>query len=336
MKRRMIYAPLICMFMLTTGCLKAFDLDHSGAQPLLVVQGRISSLQGPYLVRITRSANQVNYRTVPGLAGIDSAEAVKDALVIISDDMGVRDTLVRPESVTIRRYHYTYDYPHFEFDSVLQDVNTFVYTSDRGYYQTTKIRGIPGHTYYLEVHTGGQKFEASAYMPPVAPLDSAALKDTIVDRFGTRAWLPLVWFREPQYEKNYYQLQFNDIAAYPYDYGTNIYDLHHFFRYHLADDRILSANVNGLGIRIPQSSHYLYPPGGVYESVIDSVPHFGYQIKLTSLTKGSFNYFSQVIAQFQDDGNVYKPTSASAKGNISGGALGLFYATDVSYKLIVP
>ena len=40
--------------------------------------------------------------------------------------------------------------------------------------------------------------------------------------------------------------------------------------------------------------------------------------------------------QLQADGNIYKPVPASASGNIKGGALGLFWASSISYKLNLP
>jgi hypothetical protein len=60
------------------------------------------------------------------------------------------------------------------------------------------------------------------------------------------------------------------------------------------------------------------------------------QIRLHSFTKETYDYFNTLYKQLENNGNIYKPTPASAHGNISGGALGLFYATAVSGKLLYP
>jgi hypothetical protein len=57
-------------------------------------------------------------------------------------------------------------------------------------------------------------------------------------------------------------------------------------------------------------------------------------VKLCALTKNAYEYFDALNRQLQNDGNIYQPVPASAIGNISGGALGLFWATSVSYKLV--
>jgi len=63
------------------------------------------------------------------------------------------------------------------------------------------------------------------------------------------------------------------------------------------------------------------------------VPYDDVEVRLCSLTREAYEYFVTIEKQFQVDGNVYKPAPASASGNISGGALGLFWATSISYKV---
>ena len=69
-----------------------------------------------------------------------------------------------------------YFYNDHKWDSLIVDHTSTVFTAERGYYQTTKVRGMPGHTYDLFVRIGDSTFQASVYMPCVTNLDSAAIK----------------------------------------------------------------------------------------------------------------------------------------------------------------
>lgn len=323
---------LIGLFIMIVGCTKDYNLNLPDTKPLYVIEGRISNMEGPYFIRITKSSNELALHTIDPLAfGFDSAQPVKNALVIISDEGGITDTLI-PSPYQHRRLIYLYDNTNHKFDSFPQQILPF-YTIDHGYYQTTKIRGVAGHTYHLQVFDGNEKFEATAYMPPVPVLDSAVLRDTIVGPEHERIYMPLAYFAEPQNEKNYYGLSFNLITDYPFDFfvfGSGSSGLPY-----VVDDKVLTPYVNGLAIQTLLSKHYPFSPYYPYEHVSLLPPH-PFQIRLFSLTKETYNYFDQQNRQLGDDGNIYRPTPASAKGNISGGALGQFYATDISYKLILP
>lgn len=319
----------VCIVILLTACTKELDFKLADTKPLYVIDGRISDLQGPYYIRITRSTSLLGNQT-DITATLDSADAVQGAAVIIKDDMGTVDTLIPAPDHTQRMQYF---YNNHKFDSFDLIKPSLYITAERGYYQTTKIRGLPGHTYQLFVRIGDSTFQASAYMPRVTNLDSAAIKvDTIVDANGDKGNLPLAWFREPQEEKNYYMLQFsNYISEYPYDRWLMTYRFFSNFLF-VIDDKILPPYVNGLSVQLITPDNYQYSGAPQYSFLFNR----GAQISLCSLTKESYEYFSVLRKQWQTDGNVYKPAPASAKGNIQGGALGLFWASSVSYKLILP
>ena len=325
MCRNINYWLCIVLLTMTTGCTKDVNLELGGKTPLYVIEGRISNLEGPYFVRITKSTNQVG-RT--GAGGIDDAEAVQGALVILSDDTGMKDTLVPLGQSTADRFYYSYR--EGRMDSAKAAFISIDYTAERGYYQTTHIKGQVGHTYHLQVLVDGKEFQATAYMPSAPSIDSAAIKPTPVMPNGMEGLLPFIYFKEPAGEKNYYLLQYNQIKHYPYDISGASYSSYE-FPYYVVDDNILPAYVNGLAIRVINSGHNPY--GSNYNSVYRYDP---LQVRLSSLTKEAYEYYRVLISQFEDDGNVYKPVPTSAAGNISGGAVGLFYATHVSYKLILP
>jgi len=317
----------IGVIVLFTACTKSYDIKLGNTQPLYVIEGRISDLQGPYFIRITRSTNLFGYSLTN--ASMDSVDAVQGAQVIITDDMGTADTLI-PAVDRLPRWFYSYN--NGQLDSTFYPYDGTSISYKRGYYQTTKIKGVPGHTYQLHVQIGDSSFQASAYMPTVPTLDSVTIQqNAVVNPGGQVGNLPLVWFKEPQDEKNYYMLQFFPrIDEYPYDTFWMYYT--YINLPYVLDDQILPPYVKGLSIEYIVSDNYSFGNWS-YGNFYNNYPS---HIRLCSLTKEAYNYFSALRKQLQTDGNAYKPVPASAAGNINGGALGLFWASDISYKLILP
>jgi len=301
------YFLISILFFMVSGCTKDYNLYENGSKKLYVIEGKVSNLRGPYYVRVTKSGDLSGDDT----GGLDNAEAVKGALVTISDDMGTTDTLV-PADWRVSRVS--------------------SYTGERGYYQTTKITGSPGHTYHLQVRTGNETFEASAYMPYVTTLDSIELRNSIpvADTNFHPSQTAYAYFKEPQSEENYYLLQLYMAFDSTYDVAhVYLYEASNIFPFYVFDDKTLPPYVNGMAV------------GAILANVVDNggfmpypvVPYDNVTVRLCSLTREAYEYFVAVEKQFVADGNVYKPAPASATGNISGGALGLFWATHISYKV---
>src|SRR5687768_15949571 len=175
------YITGIAFIVATVGCAKDFKIDMGETAPLFVIEGRISNMRGPYYIRITKSTNVLKMDNDVAHR-IDSAEPVMGALVVIADDRGVTDTLIPSKNAGVPRY--TYYYRNGVIDSSMGPFFSDYYTNDRGYYETTKLTGQPGHNYQLTVRIGNSAFHASAYMPPVPTLDSAVIKETVVDPHG--------------------------------------------------------------------------------------------------------------------------------------------------------
>lgn len=326
------YFLISAFFLITAGCTKDYTIHPDGAKPLYVIDGRISNLKGPYYIRITKSDAGLGKGNADSSIWLDRAEAVKGAQVIISDDMGTTDTL---KPVEIPGVWYEYRYQNGQLDSSLMPHFGPDLTADRGYYQTTRIAGMPGHTYRLQVRIGDEAFQASAYMPPVTALDSAVLrKDPAADPSGNLGDAAFAYFKEPRDEMNYYLLQAAALAEYPYDRpAMGMVVTNWSFPFYVTDDKTLPPYVNGMEVlaifsNTGQSEGRGYQPVWV-------MPGQSVQVRLGSLTRETYEYFAAIEKQFQVDGNVYKPAPASAVGNISGGALGLFWATGISYKLIL-
>jgi hypothetical protein len=309
----------IAFFMVLTGCTKDFNLDPQAVKQLYVIEGRISSMSGPYYVRVTKSASLLPPSYHNGAR--DSAEPVKDALVIISDGAGVTDTLI-PAPKMVQRWHH---FPNGDSQFISRQESITIH--DRGFYQTTKIKGHPGRTYELRVEIGDDIFHASAYMPPVTPLEHAAIRDTLVPPYDTSFPTPVAYFRDPPSEKNYYMLKVQEPSEYRYDnYFTTYGALMNtaYLDYSILDDKLLVSGVNAVT--------FYWTFQGQNGSVILYMwsPNNTYQMRLGSITKEAYDFFNIMAKQMTYDGNVYKPTPTSPPGNISGGAMGLFFASHIS------
>ena len=97
----------LCIVILLTACTKDFDFKLADTKPLYVIEGRISDLQGPYYIHITRSTSLFGYPSVY-THDADSFDAVQGAEVIIKDDMGTVDTLI-PALERLPRMLYFYN-----------------------------------------------------------------------------------------------------------------------------------------------------------------------------------------------------------------------------------
>ncbi|WP_315816960.1 DUF4249 family protein [Paraflavitalea speifideaquila] len=203
-------------------CTRNFELAPQAAKPKYVIEGRISNMWGPYYVRVTKSAGFV-VDPDPYFPYRDSAEPVKNALVIITDDAGVKDTLI-PSPHSIDRYVYYFrdstQFSDSNIDSVFTNVDDRATTNERGFYQSRKIKGQSGHTYYLEVQIGDTVFRSSAYMPRVPALESVGwARDTMLSPYLNKGLIPVARFKDLPNEKNYYGLNFSySLHAYRYDH----------------------------------------------------------------------------------------------------------------------
>ncbi|HAH24564.1 MAG TPA: hypothetical protein DCL77_12575 [Prolixibacteraceae bacterium] len=292
MKRIVLF---LILSILLLGCVEDFNLKLKDAEPRLVVEGLITNKPGPYYVRLTKSIpggvssnTNLSYST-------DNAEPVVDATVIITDDLNNADTLKAYKSADSKEIYY-----------------------NQGFYETTKLKGIPGHTYHLWVIDEGNEYTASAYMSIVPEIDSIGYVKKISEKDGQEFYVPLISFKEPQGIDNYYLIQLKE------DFYSRIYSSRQEWKFSILSDTYLNPYVSNLNISTganPRSFQYWSYKEG------DSI-----YVALNSLTKEAYNYYKVLLDQFENDGGAYKPTPSSPPTNISNGGLGLFRASAVSEK----
>jgi hypothetical protein len=296
------FIVILFSLVLFSACVEDFDLKVKDGEPRLVVEGLITNQPGPYYVRLTKSTpGGLTSTTALTFRPKDNVEPVENATVIISDDFNQIDTL-KPYKVDILGGDY--------------GENSY----NQGFYKTTRLKGIQEHTYNLKIISEGKEYQASAYMPPVPEIDSLGYylkKSELVGK--SDYYIPLLYFKEPQSINNYYLIQLHD------DFLERIFASSFLWQFSILTDTFLEPYVNGLNV-----SRGATPRG------IDSYPVYQEEdsiyVALSSLTKEAFNYYKNLLDQFDSDGGAYKPTPASPPGNISNGALGLFRASAVSVK----
>src|SRR4051812_14433849 len=117
------------ILLIMAGCTKETDFKLDDTEPVIVIDARISDLQGPYYVRVTRSTNKLA-TGIPDYwkPSDDTALAVKGALVILSNDMGVSDTL-KP-SVYRNPPRLTYFILNGQLDSIMYEYKNPFLTND--------------------------------------------------------------------------------------------------------------------------------------------------------------------------------------------------------------
>ncbi len=147
------YISIIFITFLFASCTKEIDIDLNSASPLLVIEGNISDEPGPYFVKLSKTVNFSDANIYPPVSG---------ALVIISDNTGVVDTLT--ETIP-------------------------------GLYQTHSITGTQGNTYTLKVIAEGRQYNAVSIMPYKINLDSLAFN--FESGFGADNYEVLPLFLDP-------------------------------------------------------------------------------------------------------------------------------------------
>jgi hypothetical protein len=306
-----------------SSCVEDYDLYRDVTDSRLVVEGLITNKPGPYYIRLTESQNG-SFKD-PDYYNIDAAIPVKNAQIIISDNINQIDTLipidVNLDEYTLDRYGYykllNDDAGNFIDTLYLEDPVAYY---DRGFYKTQNLVGIPGRTYSLKVLSEGRVYQAIAFMPPVPDIDSISFIKKDPEPGKSPIVSPLLYFSEPQGINNYYLIQLNE------EVSLRSYSAGMLWQFSILSDEFLQPYVNGLKIsqgQTPRSIEYpIYWEG-------DS-----FYVALSSLTRDAYEFFKILIQQFKNDGGAYQPAPGSPPTNMSNGALGLFRASAISEKRI--
>lgn len=172
-----------------------------------------------------------------------------------------------------------------------------------GYYVTSRISGIAGKTYTLNVKTNSETFGATVEIPNSVPIDTVYFKPGL---FRCDSLNIFVEFKDPAVTENYYRIKV---------YRNRRYAVNDYF---LMTD----AFSDGEKIVAPIYYRYFAPKDTVF-------------VELLNLERNTWRYYKGVSESIQQGVNSQAP--GNPPSNFSGGALGIFGAWgSSSYQVIVP
>ncbi len=198
---------------------------------------------------------------------------VNNANVIISDNQGQRDTLKQNE---------------------------------RGIYQTNKIKGVYGNTYFLEVIVDGKKYTATSTMSNKVPLDSLRINTFLVNGETRYSIIPV--YTDPIALGNSYRFiqKINDSLDQTF---------------HVFNDNLNNGKVNQRPLRAGSDS--------LQVKLKDIV-----SVEMQCVTRPTYLYY-YTLNQQSGAGPGGGTTPSNPPSNIIGGALGIFSAHTVERQTIV-
>jgi hypothetical protein len=168
-------AAVIAVVVMAASCERIVSVDLNKAAPHLVIEGVITDRPGPCSVALTLTGNYFEPSLVfPPVSG---------ARVIVSDDLGLRDTLKE---------------------------------TSNGFYESTTLRGSAGRTYSMTVVTGGKVYNAVSFMPGKTIIDSLYARPRQAPD-GDRNYDIYVMFKDPPGPGNYYRINARSSAPVPAD-----------------------------------------------------------------------------------------------------------------------
>jgi len=167
----LLAAISVLTLLLLNSCQKVINVDLNDAAPRIVIEGLINDRRGPYNVSISRSGSYFDQPVLP---------TVSNAIVIITDNTGIIDTLIEPF---------------------------------KGVYVTRKTRGFSGRTYHLKVLADNMEYDGTSSILNHVNIDSITLVKSDIQRFdfGSNDQNKVhyeihCFFKDPP-DKNYYRVR---------------------------------------------------------------------------------------------------------------------------------
>jgi hypothetical protein len=189
-----------------------------------------------------------------------------------------------------------------------------------------EIRGVPGKEYSLEIQISYKNettsYTAETFMPDTPLINSISYVIRKGDIGKEDNFVPLINFNEPQGQKNYYV--FKLCQAYPNGERSIYCGNSRAWPYSIMNDDFLPPVVRGLSI----------DDGATVAKYAEFYPHVyfgvGAEVRMYAVTEETYNFYKALLEQFNNDGGAFSPTPTTPRGNLTGGAIGIFRACDES------
>jgi hypothetical protein len=308
--RNIVFILTGLVSLLLAGCEKNITVDLPRPDPKIVIEGYIEEGMTPYVI-VSRNVPYFE----PIDTGLIDRIMVSGARVIVSNGI-LTDTL--------------YDLSSLTSDSI----------NLKGYYFGSKFVGEVGRTYSLRVEVEGKTYTSVTTIPEPVPLDSIKFKpeDPADNDTSGVLWIYLV---DPPVLGNYYRF---------YTHTTNrdqSFEIMPGFRYRIfvhpfpstTDDRLFNDQKAEYSIyrgRNPMQDNLYNDDGKDVNGYSRWLFYIGDTviIKFSSIDFHTYDFWYSVEMQMSSDGNPFS-SPASAKGNITGDALGVWGGYGIYWDTIV-
>lgn len=309
------YVAFLWLACLCCGCEEEFEIDSREISNAIAFDGVITNEPPPYFFRLTHVSPFSEFE-----------EGAVDAQIVITDHTAdLKDTLKLlipiKDGLNTNLSYYNY---HVKKQTLI-GLNNFKHNAD-GIYVTTKIYGVENHRYTLDILYRGEHHTAEETMVPKTPITAMTVQEVDLGVKGKK-WVPCISFVNRPGEENYYLFK-----TYPYSTkATRISSPHrfyyatHFWAYSILSDEYLEENVVDFVVRDGEAN-----TGTPGYAGSDSL-----FVCIQSISKACYEGYGDMIEQLRTDGGAYTPRPVSARGNISGGVLGLFRVSAISERYVL-
>lgn len=324
MKKENVSFLFIIICCLLGACEEPYVINSPIPIDAMVFDGVITTEHPPYFFHLTKPSNKWEKLQYEG---------INDATIVITDvTAGIKDTLAL--SVPDENGNLFY-YDYYAQKRVSEEIHYSLAGMSDGIYVTTKIYGIEGHEYVLDILHQGKHYTACETMIPKTKITSIKTKKiSFIDSdFGFRQ-APLISFTNRSGEENYYLFLVRGYSTKTFPIAS-IYSLlstrssAQGWPYSILSDEHLEEEVKDYLVSAGEAFD-LREPGLEYPWG-DSV-----WVCMQSISKACYDSYDAMIKQIRSDGGVYSLRPTSIKGNISGGVYGLFRVSAFSeaYSLL--
>lgn len=283
--RTLVYIHLLLAGLLAVSCVTEFHPDTVSIPPSLIVEGTITDQPGPYMVKLTRTADY-SYKSLNLLE--------TGATVTISDNLGNRETLKE------------------------QSPGGTYQTSVNG------IRGVPGRAYKLTIQTkAGKRYESdSETLPAVPVIQNVYYESNYIPATGITAgkqtWTVFLDTKDPDTLGNYYKwnwthYEFASVCRKTFVPSRSIYtgiyccsDCWDITRCYNCITINSDANINGKAISRQQ----------ITQVPFTSLSRYYIEIEQQALSKGAYLFWKSVKQLTANTGGLFDAAPSTVRGNL--------------------
>jgi hypothetical protein len=182
-----------------------------------------------------------------------------------------------------------------------------------GYYLPAgNYAGVVGRTYTLSVVLDGRTYQASDKLLRVTKIDSMGYRPNVFrereeeeEPSDGKIWELLIYAKEPQDTEDNYLIKYYRNDSLVYNGETDVYVL---------NDYGVGENIDG----VPSSVYY--------------APGDNARVEMYSLSRDGFLFYSDLSTILNTDGGMFGPPPANPRTNLTGGAMGFFQVSAMTFK----